>query len=269
LDVGSYFVEIADSVAFIGGPEEEQVLTAIDVSNPLNPIVIGKLQDVHGEAIEIEGSFAYLAGQDGIQIVDIGDPAAMVLRSVYHTCNGRCVHPLDLVVVDNILYFVGSYNRMSDVFGVLDVSNPDAPIVLNDRLISGKFQHLDLIGTTAYMTAETNGQLSAFDISNPSDIRLLRTQEVSRRVGDMDVSIAGDQMVVAVVGGIELYDVGEGCGPCPADINLDGQLDSADFEAWLDAYQSRDISADQNLDRRVRSNDFTAWIANFNNGCDF
>ena len=54
---------------------------------------------------------------------------------------------------------------------------------------------------------------------------------------------------------------------CLADVNMDGNLDSADFTAWIVAFNAGDAPADQNQDGLLDSTDFTAWIANFNAGC--
>ena len=55
---------------------------------------------------------------------------------------------------------------------------------------------------------------------------------------------------------------------CPADVNHDGELTPADFQAWVDAYFENRIVADQNLDVYITPSDFNAWILNYNAGCD-
>jgi hypothetical protein len=52
---------------------------------------------------------------------------------------------------------------------------------------------------------------------------------------------------------------------CPADVNHDGELTPADFQAWVDAYFENRIVADQNLDVYITPSDFNAWILNYNN----
>ena len=54
---------------------------------------------------------------------------------------------------------------------------------------------------------------------------------------------------------------------CLPDVNGDGNLDSADFTAWIAAFNANDPAADQNQDGSIDPSDFTAWIANFNAGC--
>ena len=55
--------------------------------------------------------------------------------------------------------------------------------------------------------------------------------------------------------------------PCPADINDDGLLNGADFNAWLAAFNIGSLRADQNNDGMLNGADFNAWLANFSAGC--
>jgi hypothetical protein len=55
--------------------------------------------------------------------------------------------------------------------------------------------------------------------------------------------------------------------PCIADVNNDGTLSPADFNAWILAFNTNDPAADQNGDGLITPADFNAWIANFNAGC--
>ncbi len=54
---------------------------------------------------------------------------------------------------------------------------------------------------------------------------------------------------------------------CRADVNDDGRLSPADFNAWIIAFNENRIEADQNLDTLVTPADFNAWIINYNAGC--
>ena len=55
--------------------------------------------------------------------------------------------------------------------------------------------------------------------------------------------------------------------PCVADVNYDGMLSPADFNAWINAFNNTLPECDQNGDGSCTTTDFTAWIANFNAGC--
>lgn len=54
---------------------------------------------------------------------------------------------------------------------------------------------------------------------------------------------------------------------CPADINGDGNLSGADFNAFLTAFVAGDAAADQNGDGNLSGADFNAFLTNFLAGC--
>ena len=64
-----------------------------------------------------------------------------------------------------------------------------------------------------------------------------------------------------------IYIAGPWHPPCIADVNGDGALTSADFTAWLAAFNANAPGCDQNGDNLCTPADFTAWLANFNAGC--
>ena len=55
---------------------------------------------------------------------------------------------------------------------------------------------------------------------------------------------------------------------CPADTNLDGIVSPADFNAWIQAFNTQSPQCDQNGDGLCTPADFNAWISNYNAGCD-
>ncbi len=54
---------------------------------------------------------------------------------------------------------------------------------------------------------------------------------------------------------------------CEADVNSDGTLSPADFNAWILAFNNQSDACDQNADGACTPADFNAWILNFNAGC--
>ncbi|MEL6797445.1 MAG: GC-type dockerin domain-anchored protein [Planctomycetota bacterium] len=54
---------------------------------------------------------------------------------------------------------------------------------------------------------------------------------------------------------------------CVADVNRDGMLTPADFNAWVLAFNNQSPACDQNGDGQCTPADFNAWVLNFNAGC--
>lgn len=55
---------------------------------------------------------------------------------------------------------------------------------------------------------------------------------------------------------------------CPADFNGDGEVNTLDFLAFLNAYNAGDPRADFNGDGTINTLDFLAFLNAFNEGCD-
>ena len=60
----------------------------------------------------------------------------------------------------------------------------------------------------------------------------------------------------------------EGRISCPGDVDANGLLEPADFNAWLDGFMAGDRDADMDDDGKIMPNDFTLWLIEFNKGCD-
>ncbi|MEO1534666.1 MAG: GC-type dockerin domain-anchored protein [Planctomycetota bacterium] len=54
---------------------------------------------------------------------------------------------------------------------------------------------------------------------------------------------------------------------CPADVNGDGLVNPADFNAWVIAFNTQAPECDQNGDGLCTPADFNVWVINFNAGC--
>jgi len=55
---------------------------------------------------------------------------------------------------------------------------------------------------------------------------------------------------------------------CPADVNQNGSLEEADFNAWFSAYNQLAPLADQNFNGRVDLEDYNAFMLNYLRGCE-
>ncbi|MEL6497757.1 MAG: hypothetical protein AAF937_04025 [Planctomycetota bacterium] len=85
------------------------------------------------------------------------------------------------------------------------------------------------------------------------------------QVGVADVAVSDFQRF----GNIDALEIcamiDDPCDPCVlADVNGDGSVTPADFNAWVIAFNNNDIAADQNCDGVVSPADFNAWVINYN-----
>ena len=131
--------------------------------------------------------------------------------------------------------------------------------------------------------SQANAPSSAFSRA-PSAGR--KTVSISKPAGNKSATITGFS------GGVDINDVGQalvnaalatpggasrgrasirvdigGQNNCPADVNGDGELTPADFNAWVIAFNGQLPACDQNGDGLCNPADFNAWVVNFNDGC--
>ncbi|MEO0476501.1 MAG: M14 family zinc carboxypeptidase [Planctomycetota bacterium] len=103
-----------------------------------------------------------------------------------------------------------------------------------------------------------------------------RTIDVASLVGQPSqfrvrfIAADGDpqSIVEAGIDAVRLL-IDEACptADCAADVNGDGSLSPADFNAWVLAFNAGDPGCDQNGDGQCNPADFNAWVVNFNAGC--
>jgi hypothetical protein len=83
--------------------------------------------------------------------------------------------------------------------------------------------------------------------------------------GDTTPDIAGDNDGTLVAGPIHTDAIV--CGPCPADFNSDGSVNTLDVLAFLNAWNAQDPEADFNGDGAVNTLDVLAFLNEWNGGC--
>ncbi len=161
-------------------------LNIIDLSNLPNSAPVTTTQlgigytDSHNIYID-ENCIGYLFGAstsgsgsigNGTIIIDIAaNPTNPVVLGLY---NQQYVH--DGFVQDNIMYTAEIY---AGQLAIVDVSNPGSPIVLGAISTPTNFAHQVWVtpdNTTAFVLDEVNNAVVAvYDVSDPSDIKLLDT----------------------------------------------------------------------------------------------
>ncbi|MEO1716743.1 MAG: GC-type dockerin domain-anchored protein [Planctomycetota bacterium] len=138
-----------------------------------------------------------------------------------------------------------------------------------DNATDGLFVDYSINGGVGWITIrdyDTANQwftdsISAAEIGSPASVRF-RWRAVEEDPGDI-LECAIDAIEIAV---LECEDVVDPCDN-PADVNGDGELNPADFNAWVLAFNNQAPECDQNGDSLCNPGDFNAWVLNFNAGC--
>lgn len=136
--------------------------------------VINNIQTIHNLYVEEKQGKLYIVGTNtsggGMSIVDVAtDPWHPNIVGIY---GGTYVH--DVYVRDNIAYAAEINDGLLDI---VDVSNPANAISLGSTTYPGAFTHntwLNDSGNVCFTTDELSAAyIHAFDVSDPTDIRLL------------------------------------------------------------------------------------------------
>ena len=111
------------------------------------------------EAIALAGDYALLAGEGGLSILNISDPANPV-RAGSHSTEGRAN---DVAVSGNLACVA-----VSTGMEIYDVSDPSAPVRLGRFEKSFGYRGVHVVGQRAYLVAQLN-TFEILNISNPGN----------------------------------------------------------------------------------------------------
>jgi hypothetical protein len=193
-------VAISDTLLYYG---EEKALDIVDVSNPLEPIVLSRtpLPRVVFNIVVV-GHYVYASisaetGQ-GLQIIDVSNPSAPILRGLYPLKWSNTVK-----VIGNLAYVGGT---TSEGFVIIDVSDPDNPTLVGRCCDGSSVQGIQVVGSLAYI-----GQSFAIrivDISQPTNPTRLANGYFSGTWNISDLQIVGNRIYRADVSrGLEIIEL--------------------------------------------------------------
>jgi hypothetical protein len=194
-------VAVVGTIAYVA--DSYWGLQIVDVTDPAAPVVVGGLDiGTKAASIAVAAGFAYLVDTyDGLFIIDVADPAQPAVvqhlapapfpqdiwvgngRALLATWNGIFVydvtdpaHPVQRAVIPEGAYYgyEGITSRGDLVFAasgqgglrIWDLSNPCAPVFLDDQNVDDEAIDVDLQGDHAVVSCRHSG-LRVIDVSNP------------------------------------------------------------------------------------------------------
>lgn len=193
--------KIADSFIFL--------LTVYDITNPaapvqsLNPITSDQFES---GGLFVQGKYAYtlegISPNSILQIYDLSDPMNPVAA-------GSTPLPgygyVSLYVQGRYAYTITNPLNGTSLFKIIDVADPNAPVVVGTASASGDF--ISVQGRYAYIADSTTGTFTTFDVSNPTSP--LQVSSIS--VGSaLSLCIEGRYAYMAINGNLVIYDLGGG-----------------------------------------------------------
>jgi hypothetical protein len=148
------------------------VQASADKDMPLNFETISSVS-LAGAAtgMAVSGSFAYVpAGEAGLYVVDVSDPA-----------NGRVASVVDTPGAATAVAIAANYAYLADEAGglqVVDIADPAAATIVGALEGEAKYVMVAVAGSYAYVAASP-GQLHVIDISSPREPKELSSYTVS------------------------------------------------------------------------------------------
>jgi hypothetical protein len=138
----------------------------VDISNPASPQILGTC-DTPGIAYRVfyRGDLVYVAGERGLQIVDVSDPlpSAGIIGSYYSQGDDYA----SLAIWNNYIYLANTINSIM----ILDVANPSLPELQTEYFDSGAYT-IQVVNDKAYIVNRF-GSYDILDVSDPGNPQAL------------------------------------------------------------------------------------------------
>lgn len=180
LDLGSEASNVAKGIALKDGylftcSFIEDSLIAVDISDPANMHVVSSVSNSTTlnapEEIIIQGDFAYVVCDPTtgrFTIVDISNPSSMTIRG--SIADGTQLGGEHLDIQGNYVY---CSLTTDDGMGIVDVSDPDAPVVvgsINTNSTLDNVKGIQVSGRYAYcLVTGTTDSIVRIDVSDPTN----------------------------------------------------------------------------------------------------
>ena len=199
------------------------IITVTDAVVGLNGSVVGSLtldsSEGRGNDIFMDSSYAYLATETSLKIIDITTPSSPSVVGTYLTPTGGYVS--DVTVVGNTAYIVDTDSALASTLYVLDITTKNNPTNLGSIVTAGTAATaLRVEGDYAYVS-DGNG-ITAYTITNPASIVQGSTATLPSNDGyKMDIN--SSHAFIATNSGMKIIELG-GANPTVVD-----DLSSNDF----------------------------------------
>jgi hypothetical protein len=187
-------------------------LEIIDIQNPREPQIIGRINDLpcNGRGMAFFNRYLYtrLDYHDGMAVFDISNPANPELAAVMDTLNDM----QDIVIDGEIAYVASSSSGNLQGLSVLSLADPASPLLIgNDTTIQSSYGidiEEDFVFLTGYNDSLGEFGLYIVNISNPTE-----PQQVGfLPAGYNDVKVRGDHAFV-VGDGLYIIDITDKSDP--------------------------------------------------------
>jgi hypothetical protein len=188
--------------AFLNG------LAILEGTDSTNPKLVSLLYLGGGSSLEVRGGLGYIAaGKRGLDIIDVSDPAAPVLRG---SCPVESGEAKDIAVEGNWAYVAAGEGGLQ----VFDVTDPAAPKLAGLWNSPGSGTGVSVRGDLAYLADGDSGiaVVSVKDPARPNPIGTFDTEGTAEQI-----AVSGKYAFIADgTAGLRVIDIGTPAAPRPA-----------------------------------------------------
>jgi len=172
-DTPGYAYDVAVSGNFAYVADHNGGMRIIDISNPASPVETGSAGYPYFERIAINGDYAYVGCDFGVNIIDISDVNNPIIVSLYLVFGDEGREPEDcsgLSVSGKFLYVTSSTQKN---LIKINISNPSNPVGAGSSYCGPSSHGITVSGNYAYVASKQEAtvpymkyDLRIFDISN-------------------------------------------------------------------------------------------------------
>jgi hypothetical protein len=178
-------------------------LQVFDIANPAIPELVGRY-DGSGWNVAIMGDYALLIGQQRLEVIDVRDPSALVRVGSYEFSPG-----ISHVVVSGTFVYLALWGGLE----IVSFSDPARPTRVGRYEQTGWKRGLGSSGDYIYLAAENQNHLEVIDVSNPALPTRVARHPSAGSIAAMVVS--GGYCYLFASGHLELLDITDPAVPRP------------------------------------------------------
>ena len=202
---------ISGDIAYI--PHGDLGLRIMDITDPAHPVQIA-LYDTPGDGVSsvaVAGRYAYVSDSSTFRVLDVSAP--FTPTEVGFLEAGNTFFFNEMVLTGKYAVVAGEtgyYNSAG--FRILDISNPQQPVILGG--VSSVVPHdgIEVQGRYAYLTAYSGASLRIWDISNPTlPVYVAGGETPYPQAHSLDV--AGEYAYVVNFGALYVFDISDPAHP--------------------------------------------------------
>lgn len=197
VDAGANYIYATTSVGYDGA------LFVVDSTDPANPQALGQAYAIDPTAVEVAGTYAYVASGGGdLLVFDVATPSDPVFVASADVIGS----PLDVRLAGDLAFLAAGNGGLR----VVDISDPTTPSELSGLPLIDYAYGVDVVGRYAYVAAESGGLriIDVFEPANPIEIGFFVTGLA------YDVTVIGDLAYLADwFAGIMVFDVSDPTDP--------------------------------------------------------